>query len=369
MPIYLLNTYLLICGLHGIIQSLILFRMGRGESKYNQFLAIYIFSFSAVLIESSLKLMNNQIQLPNFIGVPFLFSGFNLFLYTKCYVQRGVSKKELLIHAAPMLLAFTLFGVNFFSEQINSFPRIFSANPVTNNIILNLIGGLHFVFYLGLTVIILRDFRVAKSEVKSKISWLYFLTSTSLVICIGVLTLVLFSAFMRENFDVRWAYLVWTIMSILIYGIGYVALQKPEVFRPMDKVLSGISQSITKYRNTRVSDDLVLSTIRHLEILLKEEHLYKVPDINLKKLAVHLNVSPNVLSRIINEHYGLNYNQLLNDYRLEEVKRKISDPAFDKYTILGIAMEAGFNSKSNFNDFFKRKLDQSPIDFKRNSRK
>ncbi|MEP1095946.1 MAG: helix-turn-helix domain-containing protein [Cyclobacteriaceae bacterium] len=300
--------------------------------------------------------------------MPFLFSSFALFLYAKSYVLQIVSKKEIIFHSIPMTLAFALFIINVLSEQVGVLPKVFSSNPIDNNIFLNLAGGLHFVAYLALTVSTLRRFKDNAPTITSKLSWLQFLTSTSLIVCLAVLSLVVLNILLKENFDIRWAYLVWTTMSILIYGIGYAALQKPEVFQPVGEVLSNISSSIIKYRNTKVSTDLAAEVVGRIESLMKEDKLYKQSDLNLKKLATYLKVSPNVLSRIINEHYDLNYNQLLNEYRLDEVRQKISDPAFDKYTILGIALEAGFNSKSSFNEFFKKRLNQSPNEFKKNSR-
>lgn len=364
MSLTIINTYLLICGIHGVIQSFILFRAGRVDQRCNRFLSFYIFSFSVILIDSSLKIMDSEFQLPNFTSIPFLFSGFSLFLYAKNYVEEQESRKELIFHSLPMLSAILLFFINYLSQKVSFLPVIFSQNPVVNNIVMNLSGGLHMIVYLSLTVRILGKDGFSKPEMKSKLSWLRFLISTSLIVCLAVLTLVCFTIILRENFDIRWAYIVWTVMSILIYGIGYAALQKPAVFLPMGQVLSNISGTITKYRNTNVSKDMVKSTVHKIEILMEEEQLYKQPSLTLQKFASDLGISPNVLSRIINEHYKLNYNQLLNEYRLEEVKKKISDPAFDKYTILGIAMEAGFNSKSSFNEFFRKRMNMSPNEYK-----
>lgn len=84
--------------------------------------------------------------------------------------------------------------------------------------------------------------------------------------------------------------------------------------------------------------------------LIKEEQLYLNPEITLNLVAIRMNVSLNHLSQVINETLQKNFNQLINEYRVEEVKRLIADE--DK-SLLAIAYASGFNSKSAFNRTFK----------------
>jgi AraC-like DNA-binding protein len=68
---------------------------------------------------------------------------------------------------------------------------------------------------------------------------------------------------------------------------------------------------------------------------------------------------------VINEHMGKNFYSLVNDYRVEEVKQRMEDPAYRNLTILAIAYDAGFNAKSSFNTIFKEKTGMTPSEYQR----
>ena len=85
-----------------------------------------------------------------------------------------------------------------------------------------------------------------------------------------------------------------------------------------------------------------------------KEGRYLNPELSLRILADELDLHPNKLSWLINEHIGKNFNEYVNTYRLEAFKQKALDPANSHLTLLGLAYESGFNSKSVFNAFFKK---------------
>ena len=70
------------------------------------------------------------------------------------------------------------------------------------------------------------------------------------------------------------------------------------------------------------------------------------------------------LSRVINEEFGVNFFEFVNQYRIEEVKSMIRNPKFDNYSLLGIAYESGFNTKSAFNRVFKKLTGTTPSNYK-----
>jgi AraC-like DNA-binding protein len=67
-----------------------------------------------------------------------------------------------------------------------------------------------------------------------------------------------------------------------------------------------------------------------------------------------------VLSATINTCYGKNFRNLINDYRVEEAKRKLGDPALSHLSVLGIGLESGFNSEASFYRIFKQHTSLSP---------
>jgi AraC-like DNA-binding protein len=76
-----------------------------------------------------------------------------------------------------------------------------------------------------------------------------------------------------------------------------------------------------------------------------------------------LNTQPNYLSQILNELEGKNFYDYINTLRTEEFKRLIAIPDNRKYTLLALAQQCGFNSKSSFNRYFRKVTGQSPSEF------
>ena len=83
-------------------------------------------------------------------------------------------------------------------------------------------------------------------------------------------------------------------------------------------------------------------------------------------LSKQFGVNRNQLSQLINEGVGENFYDFINKYRVEEVKRLMADPQKQNYSLLGLALDAGFKSKSTFNLVFKRFTGLTPTEYKKN---
>ena len=92
--------------------------------------------------------------------------------------------------------------------------------------------------------------------------------------------------------------------------------------------------------------------------------LYEDADLTLTTLALKLKIHPHDLSRIINIGLEKNFSDFINEFRVREIARKIADPANDQLTLLGIAYESGFNSKTTFNRVFKEMTGKTPVEYK-----
>ena len=95
------------------------------------------------------------------------------------------------------------------------------------------------------------------------------------------------------------------------------------------------------------------------------EKPYLNRELTIYDLAAQLKIPRHFLSEVINEHMGKNFYTLINDYRVEEVKRRIVDPAYKNLTILAVAYDSGFNAKSSFNTIFKEMSGMTPSEYQR----
>jgi len=87
---------------------------------------------------------------------------------------------------------------------------------------------------------------------------------------------------------------------------------------------------------------------------MKEEKWFQNPSLSLRALAENVNISSNKLSWLLNERMGQNFNEYINSFRVENFKEIALNPANSHLTLLALAYESGFNSKSVFNGFFKK---------------
>ncbi|MEM6723718.1 MAG: helix-turn-helix domain-containing protein [Bacteroidota bacterium] len=93
---------------------------------------------------------------------------------------------------------------------------------------------------------------------------------------------------------------------------------------------------------------------------MEAEKYYLNPTLSLKELAEKIDLHPNKLSWLLNEKLDHNFYEFINSYRLKAFQAKATDPSFAHLSILGLAYESGFNSKSVFNHYFKKVTGQTP---------
>ena len=91
-----------------------------------------------------------------------------------------------------------------------------------------------------------------------------------------------------------------------------------------------------------------------IESLLKNDKLFEDPELSLTQIAKQLKTNPSVISKVINQGFQMNFNDLINFYRVEAVKEKLNAGEQKTQTLLGIAFDCGFNSKATFNRAFKK---------------
>ena len=135
-------------------------------------------------------------------------------------------------------------------------------------------------------------------------------------------------------------------------------------------VLFGLSRSTLfeekeRYASRTIDDSLKENYLQKLEIALLKERVYRDSLITLDKLSKLLKIPRNDLSRIINENYALNFNEMINQLRIDEAKQLISENN-GEIPIIEIAYKVGYNSKSTFNTAFKRYTGKTPSSFSLN---
>lgn len=98
---------------------------------------------------------------------------------------------------------------------------------------------------------------------------------------------------------------------------------------------------------------------------MDEEKPYLDGDLTIQDISNKTGIPRHYITEILNAKHGRNFFTFINEYRVKEVINRINDPKCQHYTILAIAFDAGFNSKSTFNTFFKAYTGKTPSEYRR----
>jgi AraC-like DNA-binding protein len=112
--------------------------------------------------------------------------------------------------------------------------------------------------------------------------------------------------------------------------------------------------------NQLASDDVLNEWKQKILNLMQVEKMYEDPELSLTQVAKRLQSNPSLVSKMVNQGFGVNFNDFVNQFRIEAVKEMLKNGEQKKQTLLGIAFECGFNSKATFNRAFKKATGVSP---------
>lgn len=102
---------------------------------------------------------------------------------------------------------------------------------------------------------------------------------------------------------------------------------------------------------------------KKVEAIMQREKLYLNPELTLSDLSEKLQTHNSWVSYVINTGFQKNFNDFVNAYRVVAFQEKVNDPKWSHYTLLALAFECGFNSKSTFNRAVKKATGQLPSTF------
>ncbi|MFT5762362.1 MAG: AraC-like DNA-binding protein, partial [Polaribacter sp.] len=161
---------------------------------------------------------------------------------------------------------------------------------------------------------------------------------------------------------------IFTGVSIFVILIGFFGLQQRDIFTNEKKVVQEKATTLLgtrkeKYATSGLSPETAEELYKNLIEQLSKESYYTESRLSLNDLAQKLDISPNYLSQIINEKEGKNFFDFINAFRVAEFKRLIAIPANQQYTLLALAYDCGFNSKSSFNRSFKKHAGLTPSQY------
>ena len=236
-----------------------------------------------------------------------------------------------------------------------------------------------YYFLLILTLFIYWIFsltRIFKYRKKIPLQFSNYTRSNSLTWLLFVLSffLLFFMAdfvrfFLKMALDIEWKSfsLLPLNLAAFVFIMIFFGINQAVIYRPIHRKseMGNLEPIEPKYSRSALQDDEFNALNQQVVNYLKTKKPYLNPDFNLEMMAADLGISKHRLSQTINSGQNMNFHQLINGYRIGEVKEMLLDPSFGHFSVLGIAYECGFNSKSAFNRIFKEETGLTPSEYKR----
>ncbi len=172
-----------------------------------------------------------------------------------------------------------------------------------------------------------------------------------------------FWSFTIGHLNSEFRYVLWLSISFLIYWLGYSGIYHNGIFNQRKE----IRDKNVNYVKSKKEEESHPKKINYLKELIEEEKLYLNPDFGLQNLSNKTGLNESYISHVFNKESSTNLTSYINELRITEAKKLLSDSNFKNYTIISIALESGFKSKSSFYTSFKKIMNETPTEYRKKS--
>lgn len=320
-----------------------------------------------------------SLQHPHLLGLDFplpIVQGVFLFLYAKALTENKLSWKTVVIHLIPAAVV-ALLAIPFYTLSAAEKLEVYKTDGagfewyiITNNTVMLVSGFAYAIWTYILTLKHAKNIRDKFSNIEKKeLDWLKYQAIALSIIWLTV-------AF-TDSPEMIFSTVVLFILFIGFFGINQMSIfnshqqsnPEPEVFAFEE---SAVEEDVTeeekesdikRYARSGLTDEKSEEIYSHLTEVMQNKKVYLNNELSLIELAKILNVHQNHLSQVINERENKNFYSYINALRIQEFIDRAQRPESKNLTLLAIAFECGFNSKSTFNKHFKLYTGTTPKNY------
>lgn len=316
-------------------------------------------------------------------GTGFLLGPFLLFQLKSLVLPKSQYINSLYKQLIPFGIVWLFVSLPVFISMATDYLTDYGQFYADNEYYLNITENLFMLFYIFCSFRLLNKIQQASKEnyssiEKNDLNWYKHLL-IGFVIIIGLDSLC-------TVYELIYPMVHWNIGNIVafsfvfLYGyLAYKGMFQSQILIP-DFLLQKMPAITYNTENTVEENPAPKAVVRHLDShtsdeietlkkdlfdILKNKKLYLNDSLNLTELAEEMGITNKKLSELLNQHMNISFYNLINDYRVAEVIERMKSYDSDKYTLLGIAYESGFQSKASFNRIFKQKTGISPSKYKK----
>ena len=290
--------------------------------------------------------------------------GPTFFFFVKGALQSKTKiSRKFLFHLIPGLSFMVfVFLPTYFKDGLSTDYHVFLSYNRSDNWIFTIATNLYTMcYFIAGTGLLARPMPLYENHKlnANDIKWIYLV-----IACVNfVLLLDTYFAIIVQLFDFDPTYpffITYSVFSILSYVTTWFALSKTTSIIPVQFIFKNKHRlvDVVQFNNVNGLKD-------KLHQIMIEQKPYLDENLGLYHLASMIGLSEKNLSVLLNHHMKISFYDFVNGYRIEEVKKQLANPEKSVYTIMGIAHDCGFKSKSSFNRIFKRLTQTSPNDYRR----
>ncbi len=164
-------------------------------------------------------------------------------------------------------------------------------------------------------------------------------------------------------------FVVFGFITIFSFAYSFYAIQQPVIFGQEVKVVDEeeTGKETEKYVKSGLKDKQAEVYLERLISVMDTEKPYMNRNLSIQDLSELTGIPRHHITQVLNEKHGKNFFAFINEYRVNEVISRFGDSKNNNFTILAIAFDAGFNSKTTFNSIFKSQTDMTPSEYREKS--
>jgi len=360
-----INLFYLFTALIGFFIFIILNLKNKKNNSSTRLISFFVLMHSIFILDLFFFLSNLRFSYPHTFLMSITFSflyGPVIYFYYKKIVFNSKYRKVDILHLVPTAVILFFAVPYYFISATEKLSMMLEINANTTNVLFD------YVFIIKLTSLIIYAFLIVRiyfTKVKYnkkldfiKAKWqkgiAALVSSYVLFYCIYGLIIVA-KVLPRIEFLFH---LQIVAMAVMVLYIGYKAYINPKLF-----TTGYFEEEFNKYKKSGLTSSFSHDLKDRLVYILEVEKIYRQNTISLEILSNKLDTNRHNTSQVINEHFDLNFFELINKYRIKEALDIIKNDTHKNMNIIDIAYEVGFNNKVTFNKSFKKILSQTPSQY------
>lgn len=286
-----------------------------------------------------------------------------LYFYVHFLISgKAIIKKKTYKYFIPYFVSFTYLAIKAIELSKSEFDMFINKPFLDQPLFFGAISIMEFLAVPFYSVLIFKLLLKHKVKIKELYSYkkgidLNWLNLIVVFFVMGWLFIYI-PYFFKWSEDLR---LGLTLNAVLIFYIGFFGIRQTQIFIKEND--ENHKSNGDKYKKSGINNSSIEGLKAKLVNYMEKEKPYLDNELSIYKIAKDLDVSSHILSQVFTIGLNKSFYSVINEYRVQEFKRKIEAGEHKTYTLLSIAMDSGFNSKSSFNRIFKNVTGTTPSSY------